>query len=539
MISQDLYNIALKSKLIPKERLDIALKKATSIGRPFDDVLVSDGLITENYLAREIAKSLKVPFVDLDKYVIKRDVASNLPEGDSEKYRAVVFDVKKKEAYVASTNYPNSQVEARLKNKGFVKVSFFYPEKTALARAISGFRVADTQKIQALSSKSAVVALRELLDYAAYLRASDIHFEKGEKEVSVRLRVDGIMSDIVSLSSSVHAELISRIKILSNLKIDEKLRPQDGRFSHEFLGQKIDLRVSILPSNYGESAVLRLLDSGARPTSLAALGLSGKSLEIITKHLKDSHGMILSTGPTGSGKTTTLYSLLNLVSTAELKVCTIEDPVEYSLPRATQIQVNRQANLTFATGLRSLLRHDPDIMMVGEIRDPETADLAINAALTGHLVFSTLHTNDAIGFRDRLVDLDVAPFLVSSTVTVVIAQRLARKSCKKCTKKYVPSSEVIKLVEKLSGKSLGKSKFFKGEGCTFCGNSGFSGRVGIFEVMEITPKLREAIAGGMPEVGLEKILLEEGFVKMIDDGVGKAEAGQTMLEEVLRVVGKG
>ncbi|MFH1895926.1 MAG: type II/IV secretion system protein [bacterium] len=538
MTAQQIYDIVLKSKLVPSQRLDEARHKAEAIERPFEDVLISDGLITGDFLAKEIAKSQGIPFVDLEKYALDPAFIKILSSGEMEKYQAVVFEVRKQEVLVATTLYPNPNLEAKLKARGFVKVAFFFPDAQALKKAVNGLQIASRGDLASFEKKGAVDILNQALDYAIFLKASDIHFERQEKEVLIRFRVDGVLSDIAHLPTTVHPELVSRIKILSNLKLDEKLRPQDGRFSHHFGGQRFDLRVSILPSNFGESCVLRLLASGARPQSLASLGFSGQSLNLINKHLKNTFGMILATGPTGSGKTTTLYSLINLINVPEVKICTIEDPVEYSLNRATQIQVNRRAELTFANGLRSLLRHDPDIMMVGEIRDPETADLAINAALTGHLVFSTLHTNDAVGFFDRLVDLDVPPFLLSSTVSLVVAQRLVRKVCKKCTESYKPDPTIVDQVEKLAGKSLKKSTFFKGRGCSFCGNTGFSGRVGIYEVLPITPALQGLMTGKYSSQDILKEAQKAGFLTMVQDGVEKAEGGFTTLEEVLRVVGK-
>lgn len=538
MSAQEIYNIVLKSKLVSKERLDDAFNKAQATKQPLSDVLVSEGLLTGEFLAREIAKSLKIPYVDLDTHSITNELSEIIPENMCEQYKAVAFDAKKNEIFVAVAKYPVDELEVYLKSKGYIKVHFFYADERSINKSLRGLKLAQTGGIASLTKKPAVDVLNDILNYAVYLKASDVHVERFEKEVVIRFRIDGILKEMANLPVGIYAELVSRVKILSNLKLDEKLKPQDGRFTHKFGEEKVDLRISILPANYGECIVLRLLAAGARPRSLSELGFSSKHTHIINAHLKDSFGMILTTGPTGSGKTTTLYSLINLINVPEVKVCTIEDPVEYSLQRAVQIQVNRQADLTFASGLRSLLRHDPDIMMVGEIRDPETADLAINAALTGHLVFSTLHTNNAIGFRDRLVDLDSPPFLISSTATLVIAQRLVRKVCKKCTASYKPSDEAVKLAEKISGKKLKNSRFFKGRGCAFCGQTGFSGRLGIYEVLEITPKIQVLIAQKEHENKIIEEAKTNGFTNMALDGIEKAEAGETTLEEVLRVVGK-
>jgi len=341
---------------------------------------------------------------------------------------------------------------------------------------------------------------------------------------------------MLSLPKSIHQAIVARIKILSKLKIDEHRIPQDGRFKFQIKNSFIALRVSILPGFYGENIVLRILPESARPLSLEELGLAGHSLELVQKNIKKPHGMILVTGPTGSGKTTTLYSILNILNTTAVKICTVEDPVEYGIRRVNQIQVNPAAGLTFAAGLRSLLRHDPDIIMVGEIRDKETAEMAIHSSLTGHLVLSTLHTNDASGAIPRFLDMGAEGFLVASTLNLIIAQRLVRKICTSCIEPYEPSSEIRKYLEKTIPDSTQLTKFYRGKGCQECNFKGYKGRIGIYEVLEITDTIRNLIIKRVPADEINKQALLEGMNSLLTDGINKASGGATTIEEVLRVV---
>ena len=367
-------------------------------------------------------------------------------------------------------------------------------------------------------------------------RASDVHIETMQDEVVVRYRIDGMLRDIVKFDRGIENALVARIKILSNLKIDEHRIPQDGRHKFSVEGDMVSLRISIIPGFYGENVVMRLLRESARPASLEELGLAGRNLDVIRENITKPHGMILVTGPTGSGKTTTLYSILNIVNTIEVKICTIEDPIEYGMHRANQIQVNPKTGLDFAAGLRALLRHDPDIIMVGEIRDKETAEIAINSALTGHLVLSTLHTNTAAGAFPRFIDMGAEGFLLASTVNVVMAQRLVRKICTNCTVKYEPEKSQILQLEKDLGVDLSKQKFYKGKGCEKCGTKGYQGRIGIYEVINVSQKIRDLIVKKSSSDEIQKAAESEGMISMLQDGLDKIASGLTTIEEVMRVI---
>jgi type IV pilus assembly protein PilB len=394
-----------------------------------------------------------------------------------------------------------------------------------------------------------------LIKHAILQRASDIHIEPDEKEVRVRYRIDGILHDAMTLPYQVKDGIIARIKVLSNLKLDEHRVPQDGRFKIEKDDNKMSFRVSILPIFDGEKIVMRLLDESSKGLTLEAMGMVGEGLEAIHREIKRPNGMILVTGPTGSGKTTTLYTIMDILNTPEVNISTVEDPVEYRMPRINQTQIHPKVGLTFAAGLRSLLRQDPDIIMVGEIRDKETMEMAIHAAMTGHLVLSTLHTNSAAGTLPRLIDMGAEPFLIASTTNVVIAQRLVRKLCPDCRKEYKlnekelktfgESYEMEKILEtmKKSGMLKGKIesktgwadvKLYKAVGCEQC-NGGYKGRVGIFEVLEIDEDVRKMISQKASSDELDKLVRGKGMISMVEDGFIKAAQGITSLEEILRV----
>jgi type IV pilus assembly protein PilB len=395
--------------------------------------------------------------------------------------------------------------------------------------------VKEEEAAKAATDLPVIKILNTILEYAIAEHASDIHAEVLEEELIVRFRVDGRLRDIANLPREVAPAIVARIKILSGLKIDEHRVPQDGRFKYEYGGESLALRVSIVPGFFGENVVLRLLFESARPLSLGELGLLGSGLEMVREGIKKPHGMILVTGPTGSGKTTTLYSILNILNDVGVNICTIEDPVEYSIHRVNQMQVNTVTGLTFAVGLRSLLRHDPDIVMVGEIRDRETVDMAIHAALTGHLVLSTLHTNDAAGAIPRLLDMGAEGFLVASTVNLVIAQRLVRKLCPSCIKRQKADAATLKLLKQYRPK-VKSTDIFRSVGCEECGNTGYRGRVGVFEVLKVTPEIRELVVGKVSGAEISKLASKQGMGSMIEDGLDKIFSGLTTIEEVLRAV---
>lgn len=379
-----------------------------------------------------------------------------------------------------------------------------------------------------------------LIEKAHNTRASDIHIDPTHTDVRIRFRIDGVLQESYRFSKEIHANVVSRIKVITGLRTDEHNATQDGRFrlvfpnSNEF----VDVRVSIAPTYHGENVVMRLLSDKAENFNLEALGFSEADRAKILKAIKKPTGMILATGPTGSGKTTTLYTVIKMLNSAEVSIVTLEDPIEYAVSGIEQIQVNHNAGLTFANGLRSLLRQDPDIIMVGEIRDPETASIAVNTALTGHLLLSTLHTNDAATTLPRLMEMKVEPYLVASTVNIAIAQRLVRRICEKCKEKVDMTDAVKETVASLALSQPPKSTvtLYKGKGCDDCNGSGYRGRITISEVLVSDGPVRDAILNRAPASEIRRIAIENGMTTMLDDGFTKASEGKTTLEEVLRVV---
>ena len=397
--------------------------------------------------------------------------------------------------------------------------------------------VDSTQIAQIIKEAPIAKIVSTILEYAVKSRASDIHIEPQDERVRVRYRIDGILYDRLSLPKSVQESVISRIKILSEMKIDEHRIPQDGRFNFKVEDKEVDLRISVLPAAHGEKVVMRLLrKSGGIPT-LPELGLMGTALRNLETNMLRPHGIIIVCGPTGSGKTTTLYSVLNKINSPKVNILTLEDPVEYEMPGINQVQINPEVGLTFATGLRSFLRQDPNVILVGEIRDKETTDLAIQAALTGHLVFSTLHTSNASGALPRLLDLGAENFLLSSTINAIVGQRIVRKLCDSCKAKYVPPPQIIEGIKKELGQFMpqGEIVLFKAAGCGECGGIGFLGRIGIFEVLPITLKIADMILKRSDSNSLETEAISEGMITMKQDGFLKVIKGVTTVEEVLRV----
>lgn len=395
------------------------------------------------------------------------------------------------------------------------------------------------QELQQGANISIINLVNSLIEHAQSVSASDIHIDPLENSVRVRFRIDGVLQNVYSLPKGVHNEIVSRIKVLCGLRTDEHNAAQDGRFrcmidrNHP----PVDVRVSIAPTYYGENAVLRLLADTKEQYSLDSLGFSKPDQEKIMKAVKKPHGMILSTGPTGSGKTTTLYTLIKALNTSEVSIVTIEDPIEYSVEGIEQIQVNSRAGLTFANGLRSILRQDPNIIMVGEIRDSETASIAVNTALTGHLLLSTLHTNDAATTLPRLLDLGIESYLVASTVSIALGQRLVRRICPKCTQpKKLTESEKQSLLDVMPNLDMKKAKFMYGEGCDECTKTGFRGRIGVNEVLVVDNDVRDGILRKASAADIRRIAVQNGMTTMLQDGFEKASRGETTIEEVLRVV---
>lgn len=395
-----------------------------------------------------------------------------------------------------------------------------------------------------LAKKEGDISIIKLVGYiiedAYNSRASDIHIDPAENAVAIRFRIDGVMTAVFTIPKQIQQEIISRIKVLSGLRTDEHQTAQDGRFKFTTEDGKIrfDIRVSIAPTYYGENCVLRLLVEQGEAFTLESIGFSERDVKVVRKAISKPYGMILATGPTGSGKTTTLYTVLKELNTPNVSIITIEDPIEYSLEGVDQIQVNNQTGLTFANGLRSILRQDPNIIMVGEIRDEETAGIAVNAALTGHLLLSTLHTNDAATTLPRLLDMNIEPFLIASTVNIAVGQRLIRKLCLKCrVQKDLTKEQIESLKESVSGDFFVKNKtFYFPTGCKECNNTGYRSRIGIHEVLEVTDAIRDAIIKKASSSEIKRIATSEGMTTILQDGLNKAKEGITSIEEVLRVI---
>lgn len=387
---------------------------------------------------------------------------------------------------------------------------------------------------------SIIRLVNALINHAFKAKASDIHIDPEEDRVRVRLRIDGVLHDTFLFPKELHSEITTRIKVLSGLRTDEHQAAQDGRFKIQVGDNEfIDVRVSVAPTYYGENAVMRILASQNMTFTLESLGFSQKDREKVERSISKPYGMVLCTGPTGSGKTTTLYTIIKILNTSEISIITIEDPIEYSISGIEQMQVNARAGLTFASGLRSILRQDPDVIMVGEIRDEETASIGVNAALTGHLLLSTIHTNDAPTTLPRLIDMKIEPFLIASTMNIAIAQRLVRKICPDCKeKKKITEAELKSLSGALPPGFLEKKNliFYAGKECVTCNNSGYKGRVGIYEILEIDDEIREAIVRRADASEIRKIAIKNGMTSMLEDGFQKASEGATTIEEILRVV---
>jgi type IV pilus assembly protein PilB len=553
--SAQLRDVILKSGFVTPVDFDAALKNSLELGKDVRDILMYRGLISEDALGQIIGEFYQVPYVKLSHKVIPFDILELIPEEAATTFQVIPFARDGNEISVAMLDPSDLEAREFVKRKSGLKLKIFYVAPLDLAGAIGQYKrnikqvftkiiEENVQKSSTNISDEAKLAtdlpvikiLDTILEFAAAEGASDIHMEALETEFMIRFRVDGVLRDILTLPKTIHPAIVARIKILSDLKIDEHRTPQDGRFKFKINENYIALRVSILPAFYGENIVLRILAESARPQSLEELGLSGHNLDLVKNNIKKPHGMILVTGPTGSGKTTTLYSILNIIISTEVKICTIEDPVEYGMKRVNQIQINPLAGLTFAAGLRSLLRHDPDIIMVGEIRDKETTEMAIHSALTGHLVLSTLHTNDAAGAIPRLLDMGAEGFLVASTVNLLIAQRLVRKICSACIEPYTISEEMMKYFRQFTGEEELSNKFYHGKGCTECNFKGYKGRVGIFEILEVNEELREMIISRSSADELAKAGKNNGMIPLIRDGINKAAGGITSVEEVLRVL---
>ena len=554
-------DILIDSGLITPEQLRRALEEQRGTDQPIGSILVKLGLISQQDYLTTLSAQLDVPHVELSDYEIDPAVIELVPAALAQKFRVIPLFRIKNALTVAMADPQDVGAIDEIRRFSHLEVEPVLALESEILQAIEQYygldvEMSDTlnEVIQSIEAESEQVVtdepeknLRELAEDAPVVRlvnmvlaqaikdrASDIHIEPEEDSIRVRYRVDGILREVFSPPKNLQAAIISRIKILSELDIAENRIPQDGRFRIRLGGKEIDVRVSTLPTAYGENVVMRILDKSNILLKLDDLGFAPDNLGIVKEMLSNSYGIILVTGPTGSGKTTSLYAFLNTINSVEKNIITLEDPIEYRLRMIRQSQVNPKAGLTFASGLRSILRQDPDIIMVGEIRDPETAQIAVESALTGHLVLSTLHTNDAAGAITRLVEMGIEPFLLSSALIGIIAQRLVRRICPKCRTAFTPSPLKLKRIGlNPERKDL---KFYKGVGCSFCRHSGFKGRIGIYEILKVDDKIRELILSGASSEEIRRTAIKRGMRTLKHDGLLKALQGVTTAEEVMRVI---
>lgn len=534
---------------------------------PIDQYLLQYTNIPPEEITKTKADLLNVPFVNIATTAVDPQALQYVPQSIAERHNIMpyMYDAQNKQVFVATSDPLNVSLQDFIEMKTGMKAVLALAPEADIAKAIT---VSYTKNLspeveQALRQVTPVQPKNQpqeiktsrdftnapiakivntILEFAMKSRASDVHIEPQELKTRIRYRIDGILQEKLSLPASIHESLISRIKILSEMKIDEKRIPQDGRFNFENEGEEIDLRVSSLPTVHGEKMVMRLLrKTGGMPT-LQELGLDGTQLKRFEEGIARSYGIVLVTGPTGSGKTTTLYSVLNKLNTKAVNIVTLEDPVEYQIDGINQVQINTQAGLTFAAGLKSFLRQDPNIILVGEIRDKETTQLAIQAALTGHLVFSTLHTNDSATAVPRLTDLGGEPFLIASVLSIAVAQRIVRRVCDNCKEVYEPPPELQETIKRTLGPLLPKQyqdgapiQLTRGRKCEECNNSGYKGRIGIFEILNFSPTINQLILSEASSHDIEQQAIKEGMVLIKQDGFLKALQGSTTIEEVMRV----
>src|SRR3989344_3372146 len=549
---EELKALVLKTGVITQEKLEELNEFAKNSKVTLNDALIEKDIISDENLGILIANFLHIPFIVLSKLSIPENIFHIIPEKTARKHKVIPFALDQDGLRLAIADPTNIELQNVIARKANFRIipyltterdieSVLKIYKKALQITFEGLLRKELREvpISRLSDEAPIEKIVTLLIESAYQdKASDIHIEPQEKDSLIRFRIDGILHDVLFLPKNFHDRVISRIKILSRLRTDEHLSAQDGKMRAKLEEEDLDIRVSILPIADGEKAVLRLLAARYRQFSLIDLGMNEEDLKRVTSAYNKSYGMVLSTGPTGCGKTTTIYAILKILNTREKNITTIEDPVEYRIMGVNQIQTNPKTNLTFANGLRSILRQDPNVVFVGEIRDDETAGIAVNAALTGHLVLSTLHTNDAATSLPRPLDMGVEPFLVASTVNVIIAQRLVRRICDACrTETQVARENLAKnLPDEIFAKHFGNGpviKIYRGTGCRICHQTGFQGRVGAFEVLEVSNEIRKLITKKEDSDIISKQAISEGMTTILDDGLDKVVKGVTTIEEVL------
>lgn len=574
---KQLEQFLLDSNLVPKDQLEAAIVEAKKDSKDLGALLLEKKLIQEVELQKTYAYILGFPFVDLSKEAVAIEILQIVPELIAKKYNIVSFEKSGTNLKVAMLNPDDLQTIDFIKKKTGLKIVPCLTSRESIQSVLRQYGRSleaefgdiltadvkpesdggDGQNLEQVAAGLPVIRVVDtLLKHAILQSASDIHIEPEEKEVHVRYRIDGVLHDAMTLPKDIALGIVARIKVLSNLKLDEHRLPQDGRFKIEKDDYKISFRVSILPVFDGEKIVMRLLDESSKGLTLEKMGLNGTALEAVHREINKPNGMILVTGPTGSGKTTTLYTVMDILNTPEVNISTVEDPVEYRMPRVNQTQISPKVGMTFAAALRALLRQDPDIIMVGEIRDQETLEIAMHAAMTGHLVLSTLHTNSAAATLPRMLDMGAEPFLIASTVNVIIAQRLIRRLCPECRKPYTLEKKEIESLAKSydiesvleylkkapeskkfveSAKTWEDVTFYKAVGCDQCGGEGYRGRNGIYEVLAMDTNIRKLVTQAATTEEIEKEARRTGgMATMVEDGFSKIVQGMTSLEEVMR-----
>lgn len=566
--AQSLLQTLTTDNKISQAQANAVMTESLTSGTPVEDLLLKRRMVAPLDLTKAKSASLGIPFVTLAGRAIAPDIVTYISEPVSRRYSLIpfAFDRVTNELSVAMVDPLDFQVIEFIEKKSGKHVKPFMAMPDDITGAIdetysqsmgadvtAALKETIEPEVKTYEAGRLGEVIREApiaqivsatLEQAIRLRASDVHIEPQGGDTRVRYRVDGILQERLVLPKRLHDAVVSRIKILADMKIDEKRVPQDGRFNFKMGEAEVDLRVSSLPTVHGEKIVMRLLKKSGGIPSMPELGLRGLALKNLDLNIARPHGIILVTGPTGSGKTTTLYAVLSKLNNARVNIVTLEDPVEYEIAGVNQVQINPQAGLTFATGLRSFLRQDPNIILVGEVRDRETTDLAIQAALTGHLVFSTLHTNNAAGAIPRLLDLGAEPFLIVSSLNAVVGQRIARKVCPTCKEEYEPDEAVKKDIATVLGPLAPKGKPIKlyrgtgkvnGAACSACGGTGYLGRIGIFEVLPVSSEISKLISTRASMEDIQSVAVNEGMMTLKQDGYVKALEGTTTIEEVLRV----
>ncbi|MGB0757364.1 MAG: GspE/PulE family protein [Patescibacteria group bacterium] len=554
--NQTIKDILVRQNYITAEDAEAAERHAAEQGGSIDSYLLSNNIISKQLLGQAIAEHFGVKYQNLEKQKVDDDIFFKVPEIVARNQHVAAIEHKGDVIKVVTSDPENINTQYALEKVFGVPVDVHYTGDDDLEELLRKYQTDIRSEIEKLDAawengdddirdETIIDIVKLIFNTAITNKASDIHLEPERETVQVRFRIDGILHDVVELRSDIYASVLSRIKILGKLRTDEHRAAQDGKYrfsddSDEFY----DIRISVVPTKNTENVVMRVLSAHNRQLGLRDVGFSEGDLKKVEKAIKNPHGMILVTGPTGSGKTTTVYAMMNKLNRREVHVATIEDPIEYDIHGVTQIQVNERTNLTFSEGLRAIVRQDPDIIMVGEIRDQETAGIAVNSALTGHLVLSTLHTNDAPTTLPRLRDMGVEPFLIASTVEIIIAQRLVRKICSNCVSSYtltdaerntLKDNEAFLQVLEKQKVTLDDLHLYKGSGCSVCGDTGYAGRAGIFETLHMDDEIRKAVMQHAHADDIRELAIKNGMNTMFEDGVQKALSGVTTLEEVMRV----